>query len=144
MKTRIVLIVAAFAIAFVFVGVVLAQPGPPPLPSSFWGIAKVNGVTPPDGTLVTAWINGVQYASTKTMSYPGWGSGLYALNVPGDQTGTPQIEGGVQGDAITFKVGGLIASPTGTWRGGTNTRLDLTASTFSRVKFLNRLSRMVR
>ena len=128
MNTRVISIVLIIAMSLVLVGSVAAAPGPPPLPSSFWGIAKVNGVTPPDGTLVTAWINGVQYASTKTMSYPGWGGGLYTLTVPGDQTGTEQIEGGVQGDTIVFEIGELVASPTGVWRSGTNVHLDLTAT----------------
>ena len=67
---------------------------------------------------------------------------MYALDVKGDQCGTPEIEGGVQGDTINFKVGNYWASETAKWQSGTNVHLDLNASVVLRQKFLYHLPRM--
>ena len=134
MKTRIVVIALTLIVLFAFVASVAAQPGPPPLPSSFWGTVRINGQNVPVGTEISAWINGTRYAWMASFTYPGWGS-VYALDVPGDQIGTPQIEGGKAGDMVRFKVGNYWADQTALWCSGTNTRLDLTASTLLRSKF---------
>jgi hypothetical protein len=74
--------------------------------------------------VVTAWINGVQYAQTTTQS------GYYSLDVPGDDGDTPLIvEGGTAGQTVVFRVGGQVAIPNGTWAGGASVRLDLNAAT---------------
>jgi hypothetical protein len=96
---------------------------PPPLPASFYGTVTVDGVDVPEGQRVSAWIDGVQCAETLTFLYEG--RSMYVLNVPGD--------GGQPGDTIVFHVGELVASPTATWRGGTNTELNLTAMSNWRV-----------
>jgi len=121
----VLVILAAFSI--MVVGVVYAQPGPPPLPSSFWGTVRVNGQNVPTDTVISAWISETQYAYRTVMTYPGWGT-VYALDVSGDQAGTPAKEGGVAGDTITFKIGTLTADQSAKWRSGTNTRIDLTAT----------------
>ena len=98
----------------------------PPQPSSFWGTVLLDGVNAPIGTTITAWINGVQYASTLTVDISG--NTYYALDVKGDDPDTTGIiEGGNTGDTIIFHVGSLVAAQTGTWHGGTNVHLDLTA-----------------
>jgi hypothetical protein len=100
----------------------------PPLPSSFYGTVKVDGANVPLGTIVSAWINGVQYAEATVSLYAG--DTIYGLNVPGDDPATPgTIEGGVEGDTVVFHTGGLEADETGTWHSGTNVQLNLTAST---------------
>ncbi len=43
----------------------------PPLPSSFYGTVKVDGVNVPDGTRVQAVITGVPYAEAATRDLPG-------------------------------------------------------------------------
>jgi len=97
----------------------------PPLPSSFYGTVKVNGANVPEGTQVTAWVDGVRYAYTTVLIYQG--DTVYALDVPGDEQETPEtIEGGVQGDVIVFRVGGVPADQIATWQTGTNVNLDLT------------------
>jgi len=102
--------------------------GPPPLPSSFYGTVKVDGANVPDGTTVSAWINGQVYAEGNTQTYEG--ESFYAMNVPGDDPTTPDIiEGGVEGDSVVFYIGDLEADQTGTWHSGTNQRLDLVAAT---------------
>ena len=100
----------------------------PPLPSSFYGTVKANGANVPLGTQVTAWINGVLYATATVNLYAGemW----YSLDVPGDDPATPGIiEGGVQGNTIVFRMGTqTIATQTGTWQTGINTNLNLSAN----------------
>jgi len=99
----------------------------PPWPSSFYGAVKWDGTNVAEGTVVSAWINGVKYAETQSQMYQG--NSVYAINVPGDDPeSTGVVEGGVEGNAIVFKVGDSTASPTGTWYSGTDVELNLTAT----------------
>lgn len=98
----------------------------PPLPSSFYGTVKVNGSNISVGTIVSAWINGVQYAYTGSLLYQG--DSVYALDVPGDDPATTAVEGGAFGDTIVFQVNGRPAQQTGVWQSGTNVMIDLTIS----------------
>lgn len=99
----------------------------PPLPSSFYGTVSVNGGIVPEDLPITAWINGVQYAITYTLIYGS--DSVYALSVPGDDPSTAGIiEGGTEGQTIVFKIDQLTASQSGTWHGGTNPNLNLTAT----------------
>ena len=85
----------------------------PPIPYSAWGTVTIDGTLAPDGTTLTACIEGVQYASTTTL-----GGGWYSIDVPGDDPSTLFIkEGGVQYDTVVFKVAGQTASPAGIWLG---------------------------
>ena len=98
--------------------------GPPSMPSSFYGLAGENGANVPIGTVISAWINGVQYAETLSLSYNG--NSVYTMDVPADDPGTPgTTEGGLEGDLVLFKIGGIEANQTGIWHGGTNQELDL-------------------
>jgi len=97
---------------------------PPSLPSSFYGAVKLDGANVPDGTIVSAWIRGVKYAQTQTLTYQG--DSVYAVRVPGDDAETPGVEGGVEGDTIIFRVGEATAVQTGTWHEGTDVELNLT------------------
>lgn len=101
----------------------------PPLPSSFYGSVKVNGMDVPEGTEITAWINGIQFGTTHAFLY---GSTIvYSLSIPGDDPTTPAKEGGIEGETITFKIDHVTASQAGTWQQGSNSLLDLTASGFT-------------
>ena len=97
----------------------------PPIPSSFYGAATLEGAEAPVGTSVAAWINGKQYAETTVTSFEG--HAFYALSVPGDDPQTLPVEGGRPGDTIVFTINGVRAMQTATWESGTNRRLDLTA-----------------
>ncbi len=98
----------------------------PPLPSSIYGVIKVNGANVPDGTRVEAMVDGavVAYAASRTYE----GSSVYSLDVPGDDSSTAAVEGGREGGVITFRVGGVAARETGTWRSGTHAQLDLSVT----------------
>ncbi len=100
----------------------------PPLPSSFYGQIKVNGQNVPDGTVVQVLIGGKAFPAIYSSSKTYLGNSVYSLDVPGDDPSTPEIEGGVEGDTIQFTISGQTASQTGVWHSGTNTKLDLTAS----------------
>jgi hypothetical protein len=41
----------------------------PPLPASFYGTVQSEGANVPDGTWVTAWIDGVEVGRTQTLTY---------------------------------------------------------------------------
>ena len=93
--------------------------------SSFHGSVTVNGSNVPVGTPITAWIDGVRYASAATTLVTG--TTVYNLNVPRD---LPEAAGehiNKEGDTIVFLVGDLIASQTGTWHSNSDVLLDLTA-----------------
>jgi len=98
--------------------------GPPGLPSSFYGTALVDGVAVPEDTVITAWINGVQYGNGLVKLVEGQLG--YSLDVLADDASTPEKEGGVSGDTVVFKIGGMTAVETGIWNVG-NAQLNLTA-----------------
>jgi len=99
---------------------------PPPMPASFYGTVTVNGTDAPEGTPVSAWIDGVRYATTDAFTFDG--RSMYALDVPADDPATPEVDGGRPGDTIVFHVGGLKADQTAAWQGGTNTEMNLAAA----------------
>lgn len=113
----------------ILVCAVLASPAwaMPPLPASFYGTVKVSGQNVPDGTLVRALIGGQPYAQGYTQTYQG--NTVYALNIPGDDSETARTDGGRDGDAIRFEIGGVLATQTGSWKSGTNVELNLSVST---------------
>ena len=97
----------------------------PPLPSSFWGSAKLNSTDLPKGTFLKAAIDGAEYA-VSIVEIVG-GDSLYSLDIPGDDAATTGIiEGGTTGKQILFLLGSTVANETGTWTSGTNQNLDLT------------------
>lgn len=98
----------------------------PPLPSSFYGTVKMDGANVPDGTLVTAWIGGVQYGQGATFTYAA--ESWYNLDVKGDDTDQPGKDGGQEGDIVSFRVGSSDAPQTGVWHSGTSVMLNLTIS----------------
>jgi hypothetical protein len=98
----------------------------PPLPSSFYGTVQIDGGSIPDGTRITAWINGHEIASGLSQTYQG--ESVYSLDVLGDDPDSPAVEGGRDGIAIQFKIGDLNAGQIGSWHSGTNVHFDLTSS----------------
>lgn len=98
----------------------------PSLPSSFYGTVMVNNAKVPDGTVIQALVAGQMYAEGFSQTYQG--NSVYALDVRGDDSETAAQDGGREGDAIQFKIGGVLANQTAVWHTGTNVNLNLTAS----------------
>ena len=99
----------------------------PPLPANFWGTVQVNGENVPEGSQVSAWINGVQVTQTETILHEG--HSMYSIVVPGDGSATSVVEGGTASDEIEFRVDDVPADQKGAWRSGTSIELNLTATT---------------
>ncbi|MFQ5859792.1 MAG: FG-GAP-like repeat-containing protein, partial [Anaerolineae bacterium] len=59
------------------------------------------------------------------------GASIYLLDVPGDDPDTPAIEGGREGESITFQVAGFDATPLSLWFGGSHHELNLQVTTGS-------------
>jgi hypothetical protein len=95
----------------------------PLVPSSFHGTVKLNGANVPAGTVIHAYINGVEYAHTTVLTYQG--DTVYSLDVPSEDTDTPGTQGGVEGDKIDFYIGSKKVTQTGTWHSGTYISLNL-------------------
>jgi hypothetical protein len=98
----------------------------PSLPSSFYGTVKVNGANIPDGTLVQALINGKVIIENQTQTYQG--DSFYSLDIPADDPDTLVVDGGKDGDTITFIMGGIVADQAGTWKSATIVPMNLSAS----------------
>ncbi|RPJ19103.1 MAG: hypothetical protein EHM33_30820, partial [Chloroflexi bacterium] len=126
MKTQRILTALFLEIALVFSNVATVFAGPPTQPSSFWGTVLVDGASVPNGTVIQALIGEQVFAQVLTDNYGG-SVAYYVLDVPNDDPGTTPKEGGINGETIHFKVGGLVAAQTGTFDWGTNVRIDLTA-----------------
>lgn len=128
MQTRGVLVIACFIVLMAAFSPTMSVFAAPPLPSSFWGTVQVDGNNVPAGTVITLFINGVEYTQTTTQYW--YGNSVYSLDITGDDTGTLDItEGGRANDALTFSIAGLSANQSSVWKSGVSTRLDLTALT---------------
>ena len=95
---------------------------PPSPPSRFVGTVTLNGATAPDGTVVTAKVNGNACGSGNVSG------GNYKVDVPAaDPAATVQC--GKDGDTVTFFVNGAQAAQTGTWHNYALGQVNLTATT---------------
>lgn len=92
----------------------------PALPCRFHGTVQLDNATVPDGTIITAIIEGDTYTTSTPSVY---GNSTYAITIvpPGNVTYT-------DGTAVTFLIGGYYVMETGTWETGLNLVLNLTAS----------------
>jgi hypothetical protein len=101
----------------------------PPTPYKPCGSVASGAVSAPNGVEVSAWIGGVQYGQPVLTA-----SGFYSLIVPGDDPDTADvIEGGVNGQTVSFKINGQVANQTATWTSGgggcgTSVRVNLTVN----------------
>ena len=101
---------------------------PPAPPARFGGTVKVDGVTPPAGTVIEARVGS---AACGVASVDG--VGRYTINVPAlDPGATPNCgtysdAGG--GSVVTFYIGGKKADQTGSWKNFQFNELNLTYTT---------------
>jgi hypothetical protein len=117
-KVRIAALLAVVALALMIPGLIYAQPVPPHI---ITGNATLNGQPAPDGTLVTAWIDGVAVPGA-SVAVKGPPAGKFTLQVI-------QPDGGAYaGKSIKFKVGGSDATQAQNWAQGDATILNLTAT----------------
>ena len=108
------------AVTLVSLGTVYAIPK---MPHQFYGAVTVDGVAAPDGTVVEAKIGGIVYEeSTTSGGLYGWSP---VFQVPADDTDTGTVEGGVDGESVSFYVGGVLASSSVVFSSGAVAELDL-------------------
>jgi len=78
-------------------GILLAQEQPPPVPYRFYGAASIGGNPAPDGTVISAEVNGVEL--TKSVTSGGkYGYGELEFDVAA-----------AKGDTVVFKINGVTA-----------------------------------
>jgi len=87
--------------------------------STFYGTVQKDGENVPDGTIISAFINGTEHANTTTFTENNISK--YNIIIPANNITT--------NDTIIFKVGNIKACQTGKWQNGTNTQLNLTVCT---------------
>ena len=93
------------------------QMEPPALPHQFYGTVTLNGAAAPDGTLVSAEVNGVEAKTGTTRE------GKY-----GYDTGDLFRVDGAAGDEVVFKVDGVVAEETVVFKSGGSTELNLSVT----------------
>ena len=81
----------------------------PPQPHQFYGNVTICGAPAPEGTVVSARIGGIEYASTTVDAEGRYGYDPL-FKVPADDPDTPEKEGGVPGETVEFYVGGTLAA----------------------------------
>jgi len=108
------------------VGLAAPALGVPPQPQpghGFFGDVTIGGGPAPEFTPVTAEIVGVGSWATEVDDV-----GQYLITVPYDDLGTPEQDGGLNGDTIDFYVCGAYAD-SDTFESGATTELDLSIET---------------
>lgn len=95
----------------------------PPLPSSFYGYITLGGQPVAANTQLEAWIGTTRYATATIGLYQGLS--IYTLNVPGDDPATPEREGGLDGETVTFRLADHTFAQTASWHSGSNQAHDL-------------------
>lgn len=100
---------------------------PPGLPLTLWGAVRINDEPVPDGTQITAWIDGSQVSQTETFS-PGTYVSVYTFDIPADDFCKSGKDGGVSGDIVSFKIGEVAADQTISWKSGVVTELNLSTN----------------
>jgi len=100
----------------------VAAQSPPTPPSRFGGTVKVDGVTPPAGTVIEARVGSASCGNASVDQ-----DGRYTVNVI---AAAPANQGcGTDGAAIAFYIGGKKANETGSWKNFDFTALNLTYTT---------------
>ena len=115
-----ILVSIVVAVFFLLPAMTFAQGAQPPC--RFYGTVQLDGYDVPDGTVITAIIEGVPYSTTTPEA--AYGSSTYVLKI--EPSAGAFYNYGTQ---IYFKIDDHVAKETATWESGSNTELNLTAST---------------
>lgn len=115
-----ILVSIVVAVFFLLPAVTFAQGAQPPC--RFYGTVQVDGYDVPDGTVITAIIEGVPYSTTTPEAI--YGPSTYALKI--EPSAGAFYNYGTQ---IYFKIDDHVAKETATWESGSNIELNLSAST---------------
>ena len=115
----------AVGILFILLGVTPVG-AVPPLPFTVYGRVQLNGTDVANGTIIRAYVNGVERGSTTSLIHNG--QAVYSLNVGDDPNWNPPGNPPASGRVITFTFNGLVANQTATWQAGARQALTLTAS----------------
>jgi len=115
-----ILVSIVVAVFFLLPAMTFAQGAQPPC--RFYGTVQVDGYDVPDGTVITAIIEGVPYSTTTPEA--AYGPSTYVLKI--EPSAGAFYNYGTQ---IYFKIDDHVAKETATWESGNNTELNLTAST---------------
>lgn len=123
------LLVAMLALCCVS-GVSAAPPG---LPSTFYGTVRIQSGSVPAGAIVRAYIGGVALDQAE-VQFDAQEGAVYLLSVRADDPDTPGVDGGRNGDVVTFRLelpGGTTYDimQKGIWQTGGSSRLDLSSYT---------------
>lgn len=112
--------VAALIVAVVaLVGVAQPAAAQQAPPNRVFGTVQLNGATPPAGTVITAFIGGMQCGGGQVRE-----NGMYVADV----VDASQTAGcGMEGAVVTFRVGGVQAGQTLSFQSGMFTELNLVA-----------------
>lgn len=124
-------------LALVLLLAVAASAGPPPLPSSFWGVLTMNGARIALSAELVAYVDDVACGKASLFLYQD--TTYYSISVKGDDPDTPIREGGVDGDVVQFRLNGVPLATTGIWVGSIVAQLDLIETSPHRLTATERL-----
>ena len=104
---------------------------PPGLPAVFYGTVEIRDSQVPSGSLVRAYVGDREFGRAVVQQNASLGS-VYLLKVRADDPDTGDIEGGRDGDAVTFAVELFGESrytmvQARTWQGGTAVETNLSS-----------------
>jgi hypothetical protein len=127
MLRRLVVLLLAITLGLLAAGTALAVP---PLPHTIYGQLRLNSTPAANGSALTILVHGVSFMTT-TSTIEGV-PGKYHYNVPGDDDSTAGVvEGGVNGDPITFAYPGYELAQTIPWASGAVNALDVANDPFT-------------
>jgi hypothetical protein len=108
------------------------SPSTPPLPDQVYGLVRINDVFVPQGTLVSAWCDGVKFAEFATIIDNG--ESWYTLGIPGDDPSTTSTkEGCAVNETVSFKISADLTPQQKNWSEGNSSQLDLSLTKISKV-----------
>jgi hypothetical protein len=113
--TKMRLLVLLAVVALVLFPAIASAQMPPEMPCGFYGKVQVNGADAPEGTVISALIDGNAVATTTTTA-----SSTYSIKISQPQ-GANYV-----GKTVTFMIDTDIADGTGIWEAGGNINVDLT------------------